>query len=246
MKTKLQSLGFTSGHMHLLLIAVALFSVLMVSRSNISLKTLFVKADDTQTKMLTYEDVRDQVIAENAAAQPADDPAAEAEAEQQLALLDRQLDEGQVLGDSIGIGNIPPADQLYSRDQLDTIAVTTTATTQASVALYQRNLSVAEADYDSANLIANLNSTDPEVITDAAAQTEKLISVLQTIVVPSDLADFQRYKIMYYRVLINLGNSFAGNDQGVDLKNNSTALFSLVDKIQRMSDEVYSKYGVQL
>ncbi len=71
--------------------------------------------------MLTYDEVKNQVESQNPTS--LSDTEVSPEDEKQLALLDRSLENGQVLGADIGIGTIPNVDELYSADQLGAIPV---------------------------------------------------------------------------------------------------------------------------
>ena len=241
MTTKLKSLGFTSGHAHLLIVAVALFSVLMVAKSDLSVKALFANADD-EVEMLTYEDVRSEVVAEYGGVSSE----ADAEAEKQLALLDRSLDNGQVLGDMVGIGTIPNIDKIFARDQLDMIPVTTIATTQQSVQIYSERVIGVEAEHGAVALMANLNSSDQAVLTQTKDQVVVVISNLKGLSVPAELADFHRYKMIYYQTLASMADAFANNTLDANFQNTSKILFSVMEKIESTKTEMQTKYQVSL
>lgn len=242
MKDKLQSLGFTSGHAHLLLVAVAIFAVLTVAKSDISIKALFVNADE-ETKMLTYDEVRNKVAAEygSMSATPADE-----EAERQLALLDRSLDQGQVLGEQIGIGSIPRAEQIFSRDQLDQIVVQTKSTSKESVQKYTEEVLRVESKYGAVALVANLNSNDPAVLNQTKDQAKVIIQNLKGLTVPSELADYHRYKMIYYQTLSNMADAFATNDLNSDFQNTSKIMFGIMEKIEQTNSQIQTKYQVNL
>ena len=242
MKTKLQSLGFTASHAHLLLVVFALFSVLMVVKSDISIKAIFVKADEN-VEMVTYEEVRAQIIAERGGEVTQE---SEAEAEAQLALLDRSLDEGKVLGESIGIGAIPSADQIFAREQLDTIVVITTSTNQASVKKYSDDVMGVEAKYDAVTLMANLNSSDVSILNSTKEQATVIIQNLKGLTVPDELADFHRYKMMYYQTLLSMADAFATNTLDTNFQNTSKILFSIMEKMEQVKSAIASKYNVAL
>lgn len=241
MKSRLKDLGFTSGHVHLLLIAVALFAVLMVTQSNINIKALFVKADD-QPAMLTYEGVHNQILADQGQSSTEADKTAEA----QLALLDRSLDSGQVLGDSTGIGTVPPAEQIFNRDQLDLIHVTTEPTTTQSLQRYSQNLLSVESQDNAITMIANLNSSDPAVLKATQELSDGTIQNLASLTVPSELADFHRYKMIYYKALSSMAVSFAENNLNTDFQNTSKILFSIINKIEQSKSVIQEKYQIAL
>ena len=242
MKTKLQSMGFTASHAHLLLVAFALFSVLMVVKSDLSIKAIFVKADEN-VKMVTYDEVRAQIIAERGGEVTQE---SDAEAEAQLALLDRSLDEGKVLGESIGIGAIPNADNIFAREQLDTIAVTTELTSQVSVKKYSEAILGVESKHDAITLMSNLNSSDPLVLSSTKEQATVIIQSLKGLTVPDELADFHRYKMMYYQTLSNMADAFATNTLDANFQNTSKILFSIMEKMEQVKSSIANKYNVSL
>ncbi len=240
MKTKLQELGFTSGHVHLLLVAVALFSVLFVAKSDISLHTLFANADD-QATMVSFEDVMSEVQSQNGTPSTAIDP----DAEEQIALLDRSLDQGSVLGEAIGIGAIPSADELYSQEQLSAIPVgAVVGTNQQSIKQYTDAMLRLETTYDTATLYSDLNSSDTEVNKQAANKVTNIVSDMTKISVPDGLLDFHRYNVLYYQSLGAIGNSFVTGEG--DLANYSKTFFSLSNKISSIKADIKQKYGAEL
>lgn len=242
MTTKLKSLGFTASHVHLLLVAFALFSVLIVAKSDISIKALFVKADDN-VEMLTYEGVRDEILAERGGVIT---PQTDAEAEAQFALLDRSLDNGQVLGESIGIGTIPPAEQIFSRDQLDLITLSIEETTKESVEKYSERLLNVESQESATSLMANLNSSDPEILNKTRDQAMEIISNLKSLTVPSELVDFHRYKMIYYQSLSSMASSFAQNTLDTNFENTSKIFFSITSKLEESKSKIQDQYQVVL
>lgn len=242
MKTKLQSLGFTACHVHLLLVAFALFSVLMVAKSDISIKALFVKADDN-VEMLTYEGVRDEILAQRGEVAPQTD----AEAEAQFALLDRSLDNGQVLGESIGLDKIPGADEIFSTENLNQIPVNSISTNSASdFKIYSDQILYIESSNDVITLLANINSGDQAVIKQAQDQATKIIQMMALISVPEQFVEYHRYKTLYYTSLTNLADIWMNNKPESDLQTQSTMLFSVMTKVESLKTELQNKYQIQL
>lgn len=242
MKTKLQSLGFTSGHMHLLLVAVAVFAILMVVKSDVNLKTMFANADDEQV-MLTYDDVQNQTAAEFG---PVADTELTSEEEEQYALLDRSLETGEVLGDATGIGTVPDAEQIFSRSQLDLINVNTQNTTAESIKKYSESLLSVESQNESVTLMANLNSSDSATLNKTKDQAYYVIQNLSALTVPSELADYHRYKMIYYQTLASMADSFAQNNLNTNFENTSKIFFSVTNKIEQTKAWVQDKYNVAL
>lgn len=245
MTTKLKSLGFTSGHAHLLLVAVAIFGVLMFAKSDLNIGALFANADD-EIEMLSYEDARAEVIAERGGEAVAD-PAAEAEAEKQLALLDRSLENGQVLGEAVGLGEIPAADAIFTKDNLNKIPVKViTDVLPEDPQRYADKLSYIESTNDVVTLLANINSNDPAVIQKAQEQATRIVQMMGTIYVPESFVDYHRYKTIYYTSLINVADIWTKKRPETDLQVQSTLLFSVMSKVETLRVELESKYQIKL
>lgn len=242
MISKLKSLGFTAGHAHLLLVAVALFSVLIVAKSGINYRTMFASAESTKPQTLSYEDALSQAQADNA--QPTEQSTAEDDA--QIALLDRSLDSGQVLGDSIGIGTVPSAEQIFSREKLDQIKLNTVPTDSKSIQMYSDNLIGVESQNDASTLIGNLNSSDPDVLKQTKQQADATVQKLSALIVPTELADYNRYQMIYYEALSNMAQGFATNTLDTDFQNTSKIFFSVTNKIEQTKSDIQQKYQVSL
>ncbi len=240
-KTQFKDLGFTSGHAHLLLVAVAFFAVLFVAQSDISLRALFANADSEVT-MITYEDMHAKIASEYGGI----NLQADAEAERQLALLDRSLDSGKVLGDVVGIGAIPSVDNIFTRAQLDTITVTTVATNNNSVQKYAEDVLGVESQNGAVELMANLNSSDISVLRKTEEQVSVINSKLKGLTAPSELADFHRYKMIYYQSLASMANAFATNTLDTNFQNTSKIMFSVIERIEQGKNEIQNKYQVSL
>jgi hypothetical protein len=242
MTQKLKSLGFNSAHLQLLTVAFVVVGGLIFVKSGLSVRALFVHADNEKPPV-TYDSVRNQIVSESS--QQAD-PAADAEAEKQLALLDRQLDSGQVLGESIGVGTIPNVEQVFSRSLLDQIQVKTTDTSKQSISKYAEQVAGVETQDGAVILLGSLNSDDPTVLNQTKQSSDVVVQGLSTLIVPSELADYHRYKMLYYKSLATMADYFAKNDLNTDFQNNSKVLFSLTEKIEQIKTDIYNKYQVTL
>lgn len=243
MKTKLQSLGFNASHAYLLTVAVALFVALTFVQSDLNLRTLFANAD-SETEMLTYESVRDELVADQSPI--VSDEVAMAEAEKQLALLDRSLENGQVLGESIGLGAVPQADQIFSREQLDSIVVTTEKTNPQSIQRYAERVLRVESENNALEVMANLNSSDSVLLTNTKQQITVIIQDLKGLAVPEELADYHRYKMIYYQTLASMADSFASNNLNTDFQNTSKILFSIMEKIEQTKNVIQTQYSISI
>ena len=243
MTTKLKSLGFTSGHAHLLLVAVAVFGLLMFAKSDLNVRTLFANADD-EVEMLTYEDARNEVVTAygGVASSPADE-----EAEKQLALLDRSLDNGQVLGEMVGLGSIPSADAIFSQDILNKISVKVIHNAlPEDPQNYADKLTYIESSNDVLTLLANINSGDPALIQSSQDQANRIVQMMGTIAVPPSFVEYHRYKTIYYTSLTNMADIWMKKRPETDLQPQSTLLFSVMGKVETLKAELETKYNITL
>lgn len=237
-KTKLKELGFTQGHAHLLLVAVAFFAVLTFVQSDLSLKALFANADD-EVVMLTFDQVQSEVEAEYGGISTE----ADAVAEEQLALLDRQLDEGTVLGEAIGLGAIPSAESLYSPEQLNSVKIfSVVPTDQQSVVDYYDRILRIKSYYDTTQMFANLNSNSPEAMKDTQDTAKEIVYSMEQIPVPSELVEYHKYNVFYYQTLAAIAEPLSGGEG--DLSSYSKTLFSLMNKIGNIESGINSKYNI--
>ncbi|MEZ4180000.1 MAG: hypothetical protein R3B41_00565 [Candidatus Doudnabacteria bacterium] len=245
-KQNFQRLGFGFNHALLLGAAVVIFLILIIPQLNNLVGSLTANADD-QKPVLTFEQAQSQVESE------LDQLFAELDTsnniqDQQLSLLDRVDDNGQVLGAAIGLGDIPTAEQLFSEQELSQIPVQSVIYTDAqTVQQYADRISRIEGYYDTIEIFAVLNESDPARLREVANQTEAIVNSMRQIPVPDELLNYHRLSSIYYQTLGQIGLGFAGGESGaVNLQIYSKNLFSLIDRIGMVREEINQKYGVKL
>ncbi|HMR54983.1 MAG TPA: hypothetical protein PKD34_00105 [Candidatus Doudnabacteria bacterium] len=242
-KTNKSEYGFTRNHFALLGVAVLVFSLLVIPESGIKLSAMFTQAQ-TQQPVITYDQMRGEVYAQMGIGNESEYIQ---ELENQFALLDRGHADGAVLGESIGIGAIPTAEQVFSRELLDQIQINIiNDNSQNSIERYSENVLKVESTNGAIVMLANLNNNDLQVLSETKLQAESLVGDLKAIEVPSELADLHKYKLIYYQTLSVIANGFVGNSNEVDFANHSKILFSVMDKIEKTKNEISSKYRVSL
>ncbi len=242
-KTKLQAMGFGAGHVQLLTVAVALFAVLMYAQSSMSITTLFASADD-EVKMITYEDA----LAESNAqyGNLADSSVSQAE-EEQLALLDRNQIDGKVLGEAIGIGEIPDADQLLLPEIDAQLKVNATAAESEVLRdQYVRWSQNIERDGNITALLAALNSTDKNLLRDSANGWNWVVTKMGNVVVPPSMQKLHKSKMVYYSVLMNITKIYAGEKSEADMPLLTKAMLSYSEKVESLRQEVNQQYSLEL
>ncbi len=242
-KTKLQSMGFGTGHLQLLTVALALFGLLMYAQSDMSITALFVSADD-EVQMITYEDALAQSEAEYG--ELADSTLSEEE-QQQLALLERSDIDGKVLGEAIGIGEIPDADQMFL-PEIDSSLKMNSATTESEFLRnqYMRWTQNIESDAKVTTLLAGLNSTDKQVLRDSVNGWNWVISKMGNVVVPPSMQKFHKSKMVYYSVLMNITKIYAGDKSETDMALLTKAMLSYSEKVESLRQELNQQYSLEL
>lgn len=243
-KTKIESLGFTRGHIQVLTVAFIVIGGLIVFKSGINITTMFANADDEAKPTLTYE----QVAAEVAAEQSGQTSTAEAdrEAEEQFALLDRSIDNGMVLGDSIGLGEIPNSDEIFLQSDLEKIKVNTIATTTATVKAYEDEILYIESKSDLITILSNINSGDTDTLTLGKQQALELARAMGNVSVPNELVEFHRYKIMYAISLSNISEVWLKERPETDLQVQTQLMLSTMNKIESLRQAINQKYSASL
>ncbi len=235
--------GFNKNHYLLIGASVAIFGVFLFSRSGIHLSAMFSRAAE-DIPQLTYEDVKGEIYA-NYDLESNSDYAKELQ--KQFALLDRGQADGQVLGEAIGIGTVPKADQVFTRELLDQVNFPMTPdNSQHSLQRYADQVLFAESQNNAIMALANLNNSDEASLRDSKEQSSRTISSLLSITVPSSLADYHRYKLIYYQNLITLADSFISGNQDTDFQNLAAILLSVMERLDQIRAETSTKYQVQL
>lgn len=242
-QSTMSELGFNRNHYLLALAAVLIFSVLVIPQTGLKISALFAKGENSQG-MVTYEEVRKQVYAEN---NIVDDEQYLKDLENQFALLDRGEVDGAVLGQAIGIGAVPDASQVFTRDMLDQIVLTTSSdNSAAAIQKYSEQLLQVEAENNAIMSLANLNSTDSQILEQSKVQASEVVSGLLGVTVPTSLLDFHRYKLIYYQNIIALADSFISGEQSDDFENQTAILLSVMERIEQIKSEVWTAYQIQL
>lgn len=243
-QTKLQSAGFTTGHAKLLTVSFAIFAVLFFVKSDLSIRTLFAVADN-DAKILTYDDVRRQVESEMGTPQTSN--AAGEEIMKQIELLDRGGMDGAVLGEAIGIGAIPDADDLLLPELTANINfVSFPQDDSQSRIYYQTKTAQIENDASIISLLGALNSTDQAVLRDSVSGWQKVIDQLSAVAVPASLEKYHKAKVTYYAVLMNMGKVYAGDKSDSDMQVLTKAMLSYSQKVESLRAELNAKYGLSL
>lgn len=239
----MNELGFNRNHYLIGLAAIAVFAALVFPRTGIQLSAMFSQADEVNPK-ITYEQMRGEVYAQMGVT---DDEKYLQDLENQFALLDRGQVDGAVLGQAIGIGAVPSAEQIFTREMLDQIVLTTSSdNTPDNMKKYSEQVLQVETGNEALSTLAALNSSDSQALEQSKDQVDKIVSGLLGVTVPSELLDYHRYKLIYYQNLKAIADSFSGDNANSDLQNQTSILLSVMERIEQTKSEIWAKYQVQL
>jgi hypothetical protein len=236
-------LGFTRNHLAVLAAGVFVLTILILPKSGLKVSAMFSQADEAPKEMITYEQARGEIYAQM---EIGEEEKYLQDLDSQFALLDRGAANGAVLGEAIGIGAIPSAEQMLSRENLDLLPVKTTATSAETVQAYASYVAGVEAENDVLTILANLNSSDSQNLLSSQQRIATLVGQLGQATVPAELADFHRYKIIYYQTLSEIAEGFLTNTLDVNFQNASKLFLSITDKIEQTKAELQKKYSVTL
>jgi hypothetical protein len=242
---------FHAGHIGAVALGAAVLIFMTWMKSGFD---LHLKNHDATGPLLTYEQARAEVLAENGITNAATYASANASSTEQLAMLDPSLGMGSVLGASTGTpistdtlaSEIPAAEQLLTPQILNGIPVKVLATTsQESVIQYQSDVDAVEAADNVATVMANLTSQDAKALNDTAHSIEVLLQDLLQVDVPQDLVKYHRVKLLYYNELRQLAQAYAGDQGARDSQDLGLEILSLTDYLNNLKQDIFNKYGVQ-
>lgn len=213
-KTQLQEMGFNGNHALLLLAGVVVFILLLLPRVDIKLSAMFSKADENK-KTLTYEQVRDEVYAQMGLGS-SDDYLQQLE--NQFALLDRGMADGAVLGEMIGLGEIPSASEinLPEVNQRYPIILSSDNSAQA-VTFYRTQVASIESSYNKVGIMAELNSNDKQALLDSTTRWRAMLEELSTLSVPVSQQAFHKNLLHHYYAVLKMGEVYAGAGNEAEL-----------------------------
>ncbi len=205
---------------------------------------LSVSANSGTAKYFTYDEVKNQVAAQGLPAPSNNLDNTEA----QLALIDPNRNEGAVLGAATEMEeSFPLAEQIYTDAILNQIKVKTVFdNSPEAITRYAQSVAAVEAQYEAVNIIASINSDNAEELSKVPKQVEALNSGLAALEVPAELVEYHKLKLLYYATVSKLSEIFNGTDKNFDMQTASTAWFSLMERMGRISAEVYQKHNVIL
>jgi hypothetical protein len=226
--------------------AIALCAVFLVSitfmKNGFSLNSQPLVQE--QPKVLTYEEARQQVLAERGSGgdlKNIDNSTDEA----QYALINPSA--GQVAGASTDL-DFPTAEQIFTPQVLGALDlnIQSQALTQESLQSYAYAMAGLEAENNTLELLSALSSENKPALEEASFRANKIFDEMQYIPVPKGIEEYHKYKMFFYQTLGQLADVMSGKTSEDNLQQVSVQLFSLISKLDGMKADLSAKYGVKL
>ena len=225
---------------HIGLIAFVAFGLIFFTllKGDFKLSPLISKASNAN-KSLTYEQAKQDAIKKFGQPQGSINE----ELSKQLASINPSSENGKVLGESIGLTPVP-ADKLFTKSLLDQIDVaTTTSNDLPTITEYNTNLLHIEAANNVLALYSALNSSDVTEMKNAGLQALTVVAQLKGMVVPTNVLEYHKYKILYYTTFSQLAETLAGN-KNYDLEIITNEIFSITDKLSSLRKQILNSYNI--
>ncbi len=212
----------------------------MVLRGEINLNPFRAKADSP--KGLTYEEVKAQVAMEMGESSSNLDAI-----DSQIAMVDPSSgDHGSVLGMTTGLNISDPIDKVFPPELMEQLVlITTNDNSPESYRLYSEKVVFIEAENSMVGALLAINSDDPEKLLQARENTRKMVGMMKSVEVPTELVEYHRLKMVYYVTLGEIAQSLTGDNQ-VDINQSAKNLMSIMDRLGAIKNEVYIKHKLLL
>lgn len=234
---------FHFGHLGAIALCAALLLGMTFMKNGFHLN--FNSAQNqSQRKIVTYEEAVTKVAANYPQASEAESAG---QMEEQLALIDPSRETGSVLGASTGDELFPPAEEIFTQEALGKIKIKINPVSNKETLLkYAQQIASIEAYYNFAGMLSALNSEDKTQLATVPEAAKKLNSLMIQIEAPSEAEEYHKLKMIYYVILADIANNFAGKAASADLQSSSAGMFSIMDKLDRIKAEIQNKYQVEL
>jgi len=226
-KTKIQQYGFTVNHIALLAVAVLIFGALVIPKTGLSITSVF--GTDEQQPMLTYDQIRGEVYAQMGVGS---EDAYIQELENQFALLDRGSTDGAVLGEIIGVGELPDPNSLHLPEvDAKYPARVINDNSPTSISDYQDAVAAIETRNGGARLFAQLSTADTNLLNQSVAGFSTILSEISQLNVPSSQLEMHKVHLSYYYSIMKMAEIYAGSGDESQLQFFLTVMMSTGNKL---------------
>lgn len=240
---KFLSRAATEVHLsHLSVIGVFAFVLLSVlaMRGEINLNPF--RASANKTEVLTYEEAKAQVAMEMGESNINFDAMSN-----QLAMVDPTAgDRGAVLGMTTSLNISDPIEKVFPPELMNQLVlITTQDNSPESYRLYSEQIVLIESENGMVTTLLAINQDDPEQLLQARENTRKMVGMMKSVEVPTDLVEYHRLKMVYYVTLGEIAQSLSGDNQ-VDINQSAQNLMSIMDRLGAIKNEFYIKHKLLL
>lgn len=233
---------------HISVIAMCAFALIFFTYLKSGFKlNLFTASKNETVKVLTYNEALKLAQAEIEGS-VSDSEVDSVQNTNQIAMLDPLSKEGQVLGASTDDESIfPNAEEFLTPEILNEIKLTILPVSDSeTVAQYKRDLHTIESNNSAEEILAALSNDDKAALKNVEPKVKQLVVELYAMPVPKAVEEYHKVKMIYYLNLSQLALGYSGDTTVASPKDTSIAIFSLVDKIQKLAQEIENNFGVQL
>jgi hypothetical protein len=237
---------FNFSHLGLIaLCAVFLLSV-SIMKNGFSLNFSNTKKE---SKKVSYTEVLAEVQAKNNSERTSQ--VASSDSNEKLALVDPNLQTGQVAGASVGsdgqLLDLTQANESLTAENLEQLKIKINSESGAeAVKKYSENLLNLETEYGAMESISNLASQDKTVLKNTSDSLALLSAGLLNLEVPNEVATFHRLKITYYGTALAMTNYYLGAKDFENLDSLTEVFFASTEQMEKIKQEIYTKYQVSL
>ena len=204
-------------------------------------------AKKTPVKKITYADAKAIALAQ-AGLSPERDGLETAKT--QVAVLDPDFGAPQVAGASINalqdLG-IPSAEESWSAEELSKIPVKEISDNSlAAFEKYKETMQNLETYYDLAFITFALNSDDKAMQSQAVKKADDIVKASVQVEVPNALVQFHKFRNIQYMEMGLMAKNMSGQSSELDIKDLSSEMFSVMEKINRLKTEIFEKYNFEV
>lgn len=206
MKISNEQLGFNKNHAVVIGVVVLAFSFYALPRMGINAKAMFGN-DQNKITIIKTDDVRKNVLADMGLS---DNPDYD-KMREQVALLDRGAIDTKVLGEAIGIGAIPGANDMMLPEMEQNYPFNIVNDNSViAVSKFKQRVSDIELKYGLVDLMATLNATDSVMIKKSLPVWKQMLEMLSHVPVPESQKDEYRARFGFYFSMYKTAEVYAG------------------------------------
>lgn len=243
------AVSFGKSHLKLIGASILLLIAALFMRGGFTLGSFGLSQADSAPKRITLAEAQaqaHQIVMEQSGG-VADGAALAEKTQEQLAEIDPNFGGGAVLGASVGDDGNLNVDELLNSSAIKSAQINIYQTQDPlQFTAYSSQVHDLENKYGAIILMTALSTRDQASLQKAQAGYKSIIAGLQAMQVPSQFEEFHRIKLVYYSALATMAESMASEGPNEQAATATSLFFSLNDKLESLSAQLASQYGVML